>query len=650
MMDKIAVIGGSKKFCDFLSLTKANIDFDVTIEKAINEKSYSALIMLPFYEKGEETIPQLTLEEIEVLAKRKREGFRVYSENYDSFNTYNKSVFCCEVTGKICHINNESLCAYNGLQNIIGDGRIMQASGASYLPAIVRLGDPYVLDKGVLLQKGHYVGTSQISPLNVNDIQPVLLKTGSFYVSLLSISNLDYVNFRPNSRWKKIFVHIFSYILNAEKDIVKDAFEKTFPPLKTVMSPDSEIDSKDWENILKLALENAVKWHIDSGVVLGDGTGGAVEMIMSNNGQKLYTNRRTDAGLYTGWLLYAAGKYFNNSEWLTKGKNVFDYFVNRTQLSGGILDGLFTWYYNEDAGPHDIYSIDCGRDGIALCNMYKLTGDKELLKRIKRLADGFSNWMDGDLLASFYLSYVEDMEKNTHSKGENVLTPGVYGEMVSFMAMASEILGDEKYLDIVIKIADKLVSRYPDFDYHGHTTSARNARFLLLLLCIQKTGKRDYSEIINTLIDYLASIQLSCGAIYCEDNITFERNIDANCESGIIAPWDNDKISDQLYVVNNSLVALSVLKSLPDSTKVNKQKGLKMFDSLLKYTAKIQITSDDKRFNGGWMRAYSVTHKEYYGLDLDKFWGSYCIMAGWTMGIIPLAMLTELTGECPYVI
>ena len=55
MMDKIAVIGGSKKFCDFLSLTKANIDFDVTIEKAINEKSYSALIMLPFYEKGEAT-------------------------------------------------------------------------------------------------------------------------------------------------------------------------------------------------------------------------------------------------------------------------------------------------------------------------------------------------------------------------------------------------------------------------------------------------------------------------------------------------------------------------------------------------------------------------------------------------------------------
>ena len=82
--------------------------------------------------------------------------------------------------------------------------------------------------------------------------------------------------------------------------------------------------------------------------------------------------------------------------------------------------------------------------------------------------------------------------------------------------------------------------------------------------------------------------------------------------------------------------------------KIHKEKGLQVFHKLLDYVVKIQIVSDDSRFNGGWMRAYSITQEEYYGLDADAFWGSYCIMAGWTMGIIPLAMLYELQNECPY--
>ena len=33
--------------------------------------------------------------------------------------------------------------------------------------------------------------------------------------------------------------------------------------------------------------------------------------------------------------------------------------------------------------------------------------------------------------------------------------------------------------------------------------------------------------------------------------------------------------------------------------------------------------------------------RSYYGLQLDRDWGPYCIMAGWTMGIIPLVLLEE---------
>ena len=45
-----------------------------------------------------------------------------------------------------------------------------------------------------------------------------------------------------------------------------------------------------------------------------------------------------------------------------------------------------------------------------------------------------------------------------------------------------------------------------------------------------------------------------------------------------------------------------------------------------------------------------MTHGEYYGMDADILWSSYCIMAGWTMGMIPLALLSRLQNECPYLI
>ena len=131
--------------------------------------------------------------------------------------------------------------------------------------------------------------------------------------------------------------------------------------------------------------------------------------------------------------------------------------------------------------------------------------------------------------------------------------------------------------------------------------------------------------------------------------MSYERNTAHHNECGITTPWDDDKISDQLYCVNNILAAFSLLKKVDCNGKINVEKGEKIFKNLLDYVVKIQIVDDDKRFMGGWMRSYSISQEEYYGLDADTLWGSYCIMAGWTMGMIPLALLYELKDDCPYV-
>lgn len=647
-MKKIALIGGTKAFRRFLSLISENV-VETSVENAVSDPAFDGMIFLPDYERGADYIEELSIDLLEVLAKRKTEGFRVYIENYYGNNCYNSSIFGYETLGGICHTQNESLLAQNGLQHYLGGARILQAANKKYLPALSRLHHNHglVVNK-VLLTLGRYAGTSQVVNTNVEHAYPMLIRTNGIISSLFSLTDFDKANMRPNCRFKKLFSYIFSFILGVDGDKVESAFEKTFPPLKTRFALHDVLGENKKRALYEQALSDAVQWHFDSGIVYGEhGEQGSCEMIMSNNGQKLYRNRRVDAGFYTGWLLYAAGEYFHNEDWKLTGKNIFYYYLEHAQLKEGIVEGMFDWYYNKFSPPNEVYSIDLGRDGIALCNMYTLLGDPKILEAIKKLAEGVMAWIADDRLLRVHIPYgAEGTEK--HSAGSSE-TPAVYGELSSFMAMASTLLDDKKYVKKMKKVCDMLQKYYPNYIYYGHTTSSRMARLLLTLLPVQIAGEGDYSELINEQIDYFGSISMPCGGIYSEDNLSYERNSAHNSECGITTPWDADKISDQLYCVNNILAALSLLKKVDPNGKVNVEKGERIFHALLDYVVKIQIVDDDKRFMGGWMRSYSMTQEEYYGLDADILWGSYCIMAGWTMGMIPLAILYELQNDCPYV-
>jgi hypothetical protein len=61
-----------------------------------------------------------------------------------------------------------------------------------------------------------------------------------------------------------------------------------------------------------------------------------------------------------------------------------------------------------------------------------------------------------------------------------------------------------------------------------------------------------------------------------------------------------------------------------------------------------QIRDADHRIDGGWMRAFDMAGREYYGVNRDKDWGPYCIMGGWVMAFIPLILLGEMGEESIY--
>jgi hypothetical protein len=160
-----------------------------------------------------------------------------------------------------------------------------------------------------------------------------------------------------------------------------------------------------------------------------------------------------------------------------------------------------------------------------------------------------------------------------------------------------------------------------------------------MLSAAQYHTEVDFSAQINSTLDFFASLQMPCGGLR-ETPIRLEKHP----EAGIGMGDGSDAIADLLYCNNFVLNALSILKNLaPENQKnLDMEKVNAMYSSLRDFLLQIQLHSPDPRFNGGWMRGYDMENGEYYGLNKDLDWGTYCIMAGWVMSFLPMIFLGEV--------
>ena len=102
-----------------------------------------------------------------------------------------------------------------------------------------------------------------------------------------------------------------------------------------------------------------------------------------------------------------------------------------------------------------------------------------------------------------------------------------------------------------------------------------------------------------------------------------------------------DRIADVLYCNSQVLSATTQLLEMPAERrgKVEMEKVRALNAGLRRFFLDAQIASDDPRLDGGWMRAFDAAAGEWYGLNKDMDWGAYCIMGGWVMGYVPLALM-----------
>lgn len=568
-------------------------------EELPENDEHGVYFLLPQYEEGRHSIPELSFEKTEGFLAMIRRGGRFYFENLPSRDNCRRRLTGLLSMGNYRHLFKEC---------ILYDGIILQARESYYYP-----GQNYMKpEKEAVLSD--CIGTHSVFREG-NSRYPVLhiRAEGRCAAALMNFSQFDSRFMRPYAGWKRFFISVFSPITGKPEEWVGKAFETAFP----------EYIANSGNTEEERTVRKALAWHERSGLLRkADGSAGIYEMIQSN-GLDLRLNLRTDSSLLTGALFVTAGRKYRDSRMVSLGQSLTDHLIGRgIQLP----NGLFKWMDHTNM----IWASDSSRAGLAVINLYKATGDEKYLRMAEKLGDAFLDWLGDEAICCGFFEWPESFEGRKRSDN-----PVFYGEMVSFLLQ----LSGEKYHDLALRIVDRIGRKFPDVTPFGFSDNFTYARYMVALACAQYASDRDYSGNLNHLLDFFADLQEDCGGIReCAIRLGVHP-----VEAGVAIGDGSDSIADILYCVNYVFIALSIIEKLPSGKirSVNTAKAHSMYEKIRCFLMRVQISSPFAKLDGGWMRAFDMRLNEYYGLNLDMDWGAYCIMAGWVMAFIPLVFLYE---------
>ena len=601
MKKHIILCGGTASFRGFLArVCKSALEaFDTPGEFPLQKypPEETLYILLPRYEKGEKVLPFLDIFFLRDLLDCKKHGARLYMENYPCRDYLAREVFGCFTTGNIRSFYDETL--------VLADGNVLQAASSAYMPATQA--DP----EKILLSIQNCTGLHKVIKEGTFSFPALIDDHAGAVSAMMALTDFDSLFMRPYARWKEFLSSLWANLLELEPEEVRYVFSRTFPPLlRTTEIPDE-----------KEALQKALDWHTRSGLLYSpDGTKGAYEMIRSDD-LLFRTNFRVDSILMTGALLASAGKFLRKETLYECGKNLGNFFL---QTKAQTPEGFIHWYENQTT----VFSNDLARHILSLHSLWESTSEESFLTSAKKAAEAAGKWLEnGDGLCCGYFDTRKGYEgRYPHPSGV------FHGELGAALLKLDPV----RYAPAAEKILDQL-----DWDNIaiGHSKPDVWSRCFLLYACAHGT-LRDCTKQINAFLDYYETLLDPCGGFREED--LYQRR-SAPLEAGVAQGEGFDRIADFLYCNNYLFAILEILqRKMPRDLRIRS-----MYGKLKKFILQSQITSDDPRFHGAWMRAFDMESNEYYGLLMDRDWGPYCIMAGWTMGIIPLTLLADL-GAKPF--
>jgi len=493
---------------------------------------------------------------------------------------------------------------------LFGD-ELLQARDFYYQPSYARGGK-------TMARVSDCVGTHRESVKGSKSFPVLVQVRPRVRAAAMNLSAFDSRFERPYGAWARFLAKTFAPVTGRSEAAVEAAFRKVWP---------EEIRLSHGTNVAE-SVSRALAWHARSGVMpKADGTAGVFEMIRSND-LGVRQSYRGDASLITAALFAQAGAKYANAEWTKVGRNLAE-----SAFARDIQDsrGYFRWYANGTSA----YFSDCSRCARACLALSRATGETRYREAAYRFAELVMKKTEGEHL--FFGGHSGDVnlltEQPLWGKAAHQDNPCLYGDMIAFLCET----GEKRYVTHAGEIVDRIMSKFPDVKPFGFSDNFTYSRCLVMLAAAQAATDRDYSSKINFILDFMAKLVTPCGAI-SESPI---RLAACHTEGGVAMGDGSDRIADVLYCNSQVLSATTQLLKMSAERRrtVDRTKVRALNAGLRRFFLDAQIASDDLRLDGGWMRAFDTASGEWYGLNKDMDWGAYCIMGGWVMGYVPMALM-----------
>lgn len=633
---KITVRGGSDSFVALLNkISDGGVSRFDSVSDALSDATKnrdSILFLLPLYERGEYSTPELSEDEADSLFLA-IDDRRAYIENYPAHDYRDCYPLGLQGRSLVNNVGRYTVRLVGGLAESLGFD-ILQKRGGFYIPAEKHSHRRVE----ILAEIKNCFGVHRVIAEEERREGVALARIdGALYTAMLDFSRLDSGRIFSYKNWRSFYSHLLSEILGVDSEVILDAFSSVFPEQKVAR----ETRNKDRKAALSDALRAAVDWHLNSGILVDEGRGGVYEMMRSFD-LGLAKNVRGDSGMITAALLMSAGKYFGEDKLCKIANDIANcLYVNRTlQITDGENKGLFKWFTgSRGKGAKSVYVTDSSRVGNAVYTLYRMTGDAKYRESVYMLAEALMMWLGGEpLFPGCCLNY--DKESVLSIQGaKRDCCPEFYDAPLIFLRNAYRMTGDERYKEQIISTATRLAERYPNFDnVTSHSDNFTYCRLLGALSVAQSFSDGVWTPVIDKLLDYFAERQHATGG-FADGRAYFDENsLKGDVEFAV--GFGDTAVADIVYCQNSMAYTLLMLSRCDGS--FNKPLAEKMYSSLLDFLLDTQIKSDDPTTRGAWMRAFDMDGGEYYGCDKDFAWGPYCILTGWVTGLIPLVFLDEL--------
>ena len=494
---------------------------------------------------------------------------------------------------------------------------LLQARDAYYLPGNARGGRAFA-------RVSDCVGTHMESVKGTNSFAVLVEVRPHVRSAAMDLSDFDARFERPYGAWAKLFAKVFAPVTGRSEADVETAFRRTWP----------EEIRLSHGTAAAAAVRRALDWHVRSGVMpKADGSAGVFEMIRSND-LGVRRSYRGDTSLITAALFAAAGEKYGNAEWKRIGKTLAE-----SAFSRDIQDprGYFRWYANGTSA----YFSDCSRCARACLRLAQATGETRYRAAALKFAELVMDKTEGEHL--FFGGPSGDVDLGTEQPlwgaAAHQDNPCLYGDMIAFLCET----GERRYVTRAAEITDRIMAAFPKVKPFGFSDNFTYSRCLVMLAAAQAATGRDYSAKVNCILDFMGKLVTPCGAI-AESPLRLEA---CHTEGGVAMGDGSDCIADVLYCNSQVLSATTQLLEMPAERRgtVDMEKVRALNAGLRRFFLDAQIASDDPRLDGGWMRAFDTERGEWYGLNKDMDWGAYCIMGGWVMGYVPMALMEGRKGR-----